>query len=369
MGREAGVDWHGRRAAATNNAQWPANHQTAARVCSGIHKDNAKTKHHTNESKCCLCRLLARSHTVTGASTRCTLLSSTSTSSAFWQSTLTSCSLSGSQRLSCSIHLSSSLPPAIVARETLALALVQRAADRRAGQRAAPRALHALHLHALLPCAHAGELCTSRTLRVRRLLSSATAASQLRPLQRQKKEGRARAAGARAHTQRRRRSRLCCRCLCKQGAVPPARRITLRRPVRSDVVGITQDCYGGAASTRTAANRACTHTPTSSARAPTQRSGCSARATHTHSGTARAPMRQGCSPLEPELDTSAFASTLLTAAVRCCSLSECAELCVSDLGLFERLDTRCCVLCYGLAVLCSCGSEECMRRTACVGRI
>lgn len=47
-------------------------------------------------------------HIVTGASTRCTLDSSTSISIAFSQSDLTSDSLSGSQFFSCSIHLSSS---------------------------------------------------------------------------------------------------------------------------------------------------------------------------------------------------------------------------------------------------------------------
>lgn len=52
------------------------------------------------------------SHTVTGASTRCTLLSSTSTSSAFWHSVFTSLSFSGSQRFSCSIQRSSSDCPA-----------------------------------------------------------------------------------------------------------------------------------------------------------------------------------------------------------------------------------------------------------------
>ena len=43
-------------------------------------------------------------HMVTGASTLCTLLSSTNTSKAFSQSTFTSFSASGSHFFSCSIH-------------------------------------------------------------------------------------------------------------------------------------------------------------------------------------------------------------------------------------------------------------------------
>ncbi len=49
--------------------------------------------------------LQAHSHTVTGASTRCTLDSSTKTSRALWHSCLTSLSLRGSHFFSCSIHL------------------------------------------------------------------------------------------------------------------------------------------------------------------------------------------------------------------------------------------------------------------------
>ena len=56
-------------------------------------------------------------HIVTGASTLCTLLSSTRTSSAFWQSDLTSDSLRTSQRFSCSIHRSNSDCPDISARQ------------------------------------------------------------------------------------------------------------------------------------------------------------------------------------------------------------------------------------------------------------
>ena len=49
---------------------------------------------------------MLREHTVTGASTRCTLLSSTRISRAFEQSAFTSASLMYSQRLSRSMQLS-----------------------------------------------------------------------------------------------------------------------------------------------------------------------------------------------------------------------------------------------------------------------